>query len=293
MKNGTGFFFIKLICLSLLVSCDDRNIPIEELKESLTFYSSFDGNLEADFAVADPAFYMAPSWDERESFVLFEDEGGYMQIHENAGRYGDALWMDSEYEPVFFYFGEENMHYESVNWSGTISFWMRLDPEEDLRSGYSDPIQITPHAWNNGALFVDFTEEIPRIFRFAIFADRDVWDPEQSEWDEIPIEERPMVDVEDLPFNREDWTHVALSFRNFNTGQNDGVVDCYINGEKFDSLEGRDQTFTWNPEEVKIWLGYNYRGYFDELALFDRNLSDEEIYQLYTLENGVHDLIPD
>jgi len=286
-------WFNLILCFILFSSGGEKNDIDYRLLDSLSFYASYDNNFTADYSLGDAELYMAPTWERRNELERFTNEGAYLQIHEGEGRYGDALWIDSKHSPVFFYKGEANMPYDTENWNGTISFWLRLDPEKDLHPGYSDPIQITPHAWNNGAMFVDFTEEIPRIFRFAIFADRDIWDPEQQEWDDIPIEQRPMIEVEDLPFSSDEWTHIAMSFRNFNTGQNNGVVDCYINGVKIGSLEGRDQTFTWNPEEVKIWLGYNYRGYFDELALFDRNLSEDEISFLYSLENGISDLLND
>jgi hypothetical protein len=289
--NRSRIIYVSLLLVIVSCSCAINSNQRNELFNSLSFYASFDESYVADFAMGDPNLYIAPSWDRRAELELFKNDGDNLQIHQGEGRYENALWIDSQYEPVYFYRGEANMPYITENWSGTVSFWMRLDPAEDLHPGYSDPIQITPHGWNDGALFVDFTEEDPRIFRFAIFADRNVWDPEERDWNVVPVEERPMVDVKDLPFSRNVWTHIAFTFRNFNTGLSNGIVDCYINGEKVGILEGHEQTFTWNPEELAIWLGYNYRGYFDELTIFDRELNQEEIQQIYSLENGIRDLL--
>lgn len=279
---ATGLFFN---------ACGTEHDPYRELRDSLTFFASFDDTFEADYAKGDPGFYFAPSWDQRMNRDLFSDQVDYFQIHGGEGRYNDALWIDSRYEPVFFYKGEENMPYEPDGWSGSVSFWLRLDPAEDLHTGYSDPIQITPKRWNDGALFVDFTEDEPRSFRFAFFADRDVWDPEEREWEEVPVEERPMVEVVDHPFSREKWSHITFTFSNFNMDDNSGTVHCYLNGEKYGELSERRQIFTWDPSEVFIWLGYNYRGYFDELSIFNRQLTEEEVQLIYSLEKGIHQII--
>jgi len=286
----------KIILLSVIAgiftnSCGSEDDPYRELRDSLTFFASFDETLEADYSKGDPGLYLAPSWDQRMNHELFSDQVDNFQIHEGEGRYNDALWIDSRYEPVFFYKGEENMPYEPDGWSGSVSFWLRLDPAEDLHPGYSDPIQITAKSWNDGALFVDFTEEAPRTFRFAFFADRAVWDPDEREWDEVPFEERPMVEVIDPPFSREKWSHITFAFSNFNRDENSGTVQCYLNGEKYGVLSERRQIYSWDPSEVFIWLGYNYRGYFDELSIFNRELTDEEVQLIYSLEKGIRQII--
>ena len=258
--------------------------------DSLTFFTSFDYGKDADFASGDSIFYQAPSWANRHRHTPFS-ESPHVEIHQDEGVYRNALWIDNSYTPVFLYRADQNVTYSETNWSGTVSFWMRLSPDEDLPDGFSDPIQITSREWNDGALFVDFTDQIPRIFRFAMFADRDVWDPDKRDWDDVPVEERPMIDVENHPFQHDEWTHIAFSFQNFNTGDSNGIVDGYINGIHTGTLSDREQTITWSLEEVFIWLGYNYRGYLDEIAIFDRALSESEIRSIYTLPNGIGELL--
>ena len=259
--------------------------------ENLTFFASFDDGFHANFSVGDSLFYSAPSWSNRENYEILTAPNDHVQIHDGEGRFKNALWIDNSYTPVYFFKGEQNIEYLSKNWSGTVSFWLRLSPDQDLPDGFSDPIQITASAWNDGALFVDFTNEIPRIFRFAFFADREVWDPEHRDWDDVPIDERPMVDFPDHPFENDKWTHVAFSFQNFNTFEDNGSVSCFIDGEYAGSLENRTQTINWNPDEIAIWLGYNFRGYFDELSIFNKAFDHDEIRKLYSLENGISDLL--
>lgn len=274
------------------VSAQLSNEQIDlQLKNSLTFFSSFDEGFEAEFSAGDPQFYVAQSWEERQTSRELYIGGNHLKIQQDEGRYGDALWIENADQPVYFYQGKDNINYSERNWEGTVSFWLRLTPDEDLAEGYSDPIQLTDSAWNDGALYVDFTTKSPRTFRFAFFAEREIWDPQLRDWEEIPVEERPMVEVAEQIFSRDQWVHVAFSFRNFNSGEKNGEVDCYINGEYYDTLSDREQTLIWDIDSAAIWLGYNYTGYFDELALFNRALSSEEIQYIYSLSNGIGDLL--
>lgn len=271
--------------------CKQADRPYHELKKALTFYASFDNTMKADVALGDSILYVGPSWDLRMDYEPFsEDYNSYFSIHEGEGKHGDALWIDSRSEPVFFYRGKDNISYKPENWGGTISFWLRLNPEEDLYPGYSDPIQITPNAWNDAALFVDFTDKNPRNLRFAIFPNREVWDPNNRNWEDVPQKERPMLDIENPFFSNNKWTHIAFTFDHFNTGEGIGFVQGYLNGEKVGEQSSMKQIFTWDPSKVFIWLGYNYRGYFDELSIFNRQLSEEEIQHIYSLTGGIHEI---
>jgi hypothetical protein len=80
---------------------------------------------------------------------------------------------------------------------------------------------------------------------------------------------------------------VAFTFENFNSGGEDGVATLYIDGQPQGSLRGRRQTFTWDPAKSAIMLGLSYVGLMDDLAIFDRALTAEEIKQLYALPQGV------
>ena len=147
------------------------------------------------------------------------------------GRYGDALRVNLKSSPFVFFKGDGNIAYRPRDWSGTVSIWMRLDPDRDLLPGYSDPLIITPRAWNDAALFVDFTrDDVPRRFRFAAFADRGVWDPGKREWEAVPVAERPMVEITGPRFASDRWTHVAWTWSHFNTGRADGTLACYLDG---------------------------------------------------------------
>ncbi len=289
MTSRALTIFYVIIFLSACAS-DENLYPF---MEHLTFYASFDSEVKADFSAGDPNLYSAPALSRAQNeFTRFDPVRSRQLAHiaEGEGRYENALKLDLPYDPILFYRGAENQYYHPENFSGTVSFWMRLD-EAGLAPGYSDPIQITSRGWNDGALFVDFTDEEPRIFRFAMFPDREIWDPGFRDWDDVPADERPMVDIPNHPFTDKEWHHVAFTFQNFNTGNSDGMITCYINGEPAGTMTGRDMTFTWDPENLLIWLGYNFRGYLDEISLYNTNLTDKEIRAIYQLQQPIKVLL--
>jgi hypothetical protein len=260
----------------------------DALRSALTFHAPFDGGADAAYAAGDARLHWAPSFKERQKGQPGLPPGGTVGIVTGAGRYGDALRFTQKPSPLVFFRGAGNMPYEKADWSGTVSFWLSVDPAEDLQPGFCDPVQITPRAWNDAAFFVEFEkrpESIP--FRLGVYADFNVWNPTKRKFDEIPPAERPLVTVEQPPFGRGRWTHVVFTFERFNTGKPDGVARLYLDATPHGELDGRQQTFTWDPEENLIALGLGYIGLMDDLSIFNRALSPDEIRALHGLEGGV------
>lgn len=264
---------------------------IDELRQALTFYASFNDGFDADLAVGDPILYTAPEWSRRASDSKRVDESDNLRLEPVQGVVGDALYINNADQPVYFFRGEENITYETGNWEGAVSFWLRLSPDEDLAEGYSDPLLLTDSAWDDGALYVDFTYNVPRSFRFAFFSERDIWNPEGRDWEEIPVDDRPMIEIENHPFKREEWVHITFTFRNFNSGEANGEAIGYLNGEYAGKLEGIEQTIQWIPGLSAIWLGYNYNGYMDELAIFNRALSADEVRFIYENQQSFSEVL--
>jgi hypothetical protein len=261
------------------------------LASALVFHAPFDEGVDARIAAGDPKLYWAPTWGRRA-----EAQPGLPPTHTThvpgAGRFGGALRFTGRGAPVAFYQGGANTPYASSNWNGAVSFWLSADPAE-LSTGFCDPIQITPRAWNNGAFFVEFEKSADAWpFRLGVYADFDVWNPTKREFKEIPPDERPLVTVDRPPFGPGKWTHIVFTWEAFNTGRADGVARLYLDGVPRGRLTGRQQTFTWDPAETKIAMGLGYIGLFDELAVFNRVLSDTDVAALYTLDRGMLALRP-
>ena len=261
------------------------------LGKALTFHASFDGKVDAAHAAGDPALYTVATLKQRQDARPGLPESGEVQHAAGAGRFGDALRFTAKKSPVVFFKGARNVPYRTSDWHGTISFWLSTDPEGQLEPGFCDPVQITPRAWNDAAFFVEFEKRADSIpFRLGVYADALVWNPQKRRFADIPAEERPLVTVDKPPFARGTWTHVLFTFEHFNTGKPDGTVSLYLDGMPRGRLSPREQTFTWETQDTAIALGLSYIGLIDDLSIFDRALTADEIRTLHTLDKGVASL---
>src|SRR5688572_20074489 len=172
-----------------------------DLKKALTFHASFDRGTEADFALGDKRLYHAPSMSKRAEAKPGLPDSGEVVVARGEGKFGNALRFVKKKSPLVFFPAQKNFPYSHSNWNGAVSFWLSLDPETELEPGYTDPIQITPRAWNDAAFFVEFSkDEKPRHFRLGAYADFKVWNPDNRDWNAIPWPEKPLVSVERPPF---------------------------------------------------------------------------------------------
>jgi hypothetical protein len=256
------------------------------LSRALTLHASFDTALEADFARGDKTCYVLQGKD-LVTAALTEE----VRLAPEAGRFGGALHFTQKnnFRPAFKDAGV--LGYNDKNWSATVSVWLRLNPDEDLEPGYCDPVQIIGDDGKKGFIFLEWSkDETPRFFRYAIRPLFQIWNPDNVQWDEIPFDKRPMVQVERAPFSREAWTHVVFTLENINDKRKPQAGRLYLNGERHGAIENWDLTFGWDPARVLLVLGAAYVGHLDDLAVFNRELTDGEVQQLYGLKHGVREL---
>ena len=260
----------------------------QNLGEHLSFYASFDHGIDADFARGDKKFYSANS--QKESNQAIAGPGNTSVSHIPAGgRYGGALQFKSKTKDVVFYRALENTPYQESSHGGAISLWLSLDPEVDLQPGYCDPIQITDVGYNDAAYWIDFTDKNPRLFRMGVFGDLVQWNPDEIGPDENPTFKDRLVVAKNRPFAKNVWTHIVISYENMN-GEKGGMAQLFVNG----IAQGETripESFTWDYPSAKIFLGLNYVGLMDDLAIFDRSLAAHEVQLLFQLEGGVRGLI--
>ena len=273
--------------VSVSSSAQDKRV----LTDSLLFHASFDGTTDANFSGAEGSIYTGDTVARKQ--VQKGNHCPEVTIANGSGRYGDCLRFKSKSEQVLFYKASPNKFHPKPDWSGTVSFWMKLDPDKDLAPGYCDPIQITDKAWNNAAFFVDFDQVLPRDFRLGVFSDYKKWNPTDIKWEEFPIDQRPMVTVKKPPFSRDRWTHVVFTFDNINAaGSKTSTAQLYLDG-KLQGFIKQPLHFDWssptpeNNSPAVIMLGIYYTGDFDDLAIFNRALNADEVSQLNELPNGL------
>lgn len=284
--------YIVSLSLSLfIIGCSSSSDEHADLKSALTFHASFDEGPDADFAKGDGTLYTAtavqPELTTREGLP---EEATLVE----GGRFGKAIHFNTPDEVKgtrAFYKLPENFTYEASDWQGSVSFWLKLTPDEDLRPGFTDPIQLTSKSALDGGIWVDFTDKNPRHFRMGIYPDKAIWNPENKRMPDIPEEQKPWITYEYPPFSRDHWTHICMTIEGFNNEDKNAVGKLYVDGKLHGELSGFHQTYTWDLALAQIRLGVNFRGSMDELSCFDRALTAEEVLSLHQLEDGVTSLL--
>jgi hypothetical protein len=260
------------------------------LAAALSFHAGFDTGPDAGFARGDARLYTATSYKKRD-----DTQAGIhapdVKLVAEGGRFAGALHFAKRNQRAIFFRARDNVAFEPKSWSGTVSFWLRLDPNRDLEPGYCDPIQVTDETYKDAAIWVDFTkDDKPRHFRLGVFGDLEVWNPKDVQPAENPDFLERVVPVEEPPFARDRWTHVVITFAGLGSGQ--GEASLYLDGAPQGSAKPIPEPFTWDLDRAALRIGVNYVGYFDELAAFDRPLTPEEVEQLHELAAGVASLYP-
>lgn len=272
--------------LALLLCLASPLLAQDSLKSALVFHASFDAGLNADFSKGDKTCVIKKGKD----FIPceFNDD---VKHEKTGGKFGGCLHFPKKGATRPQFSGVNMLGYNDMSWSTTVSVWLRLTPDEDLEPGYCDPVQITGDDVKKGYIFLEFSkDETPRFFRYAVRPLFHIWNPTNVQWADIPFEKRPMVQVAKPPFTRDTWTHVAFTLSHLNDKAAKPSGSLFINGKLQGRIENWDLTFGWDPSSVALVLGASYVGRQDDLAVFDRALTDTEVQQLFKLEGGVNGL---
>ena len=277
-------FFLLAALLATFTAAAQNTAP---LKQSLTFHASFDKSFDADFSRG-------------EKSALTRAKQGTVPLAANnelklvpAGRFGGGLHFTKKGTTQPRFKGAGILGYNDKNWSTTVSVWLRLDPDKDLEPGYCDPVQIVGDDTKKGFIFLEWSkDETPRHFRFAIRPLFNIWNPNNLDWAKMTAEQRPAVNLPRAPFSREAWTHAVFTIENVNDKTKKPVGRLYLNGKPVGSIQNWDLTLGWNPDAVQLVLGAAYVGHLDDLAVFNRALTDAEVKMLHGLKTGVRELHP-
>ena len=257
----------------------------EGLRRGLTFHAPFDARFDASLSADDPVSRvrvggkMAPT-----------TLGPEIKLAAD-GRFGGCLVFPKKGSVRPEYAATKSLAYGTTDWSATVSVWLRLDPDKDLEPGYCDPVQIIGDDMKKGFIFLEWSKDhAPRHFRFAVRPLYHLWNPDAVGWEQIPDERRPMVKMEQAPFRRDRWTHVAFVLDHINDHAAPPRARLHIDGRQIGVIQGHDLTFGWDPAAIRLVLGAAYVGSLDDLAVWNRALSAEEIASLYALPGGVETL---
>ena len=250
-----------------------------QFPSGLTFHASFESEI-AKVAKGDARIHSAPNYKQQSAAQPGLAAAPNAKLASGEGRNGSgALKFMAKNENAVFYRADKNVAFSPKNWTGTISFFLKLDPDADLAPGFCDPIQITDKAYNDSAIWVDFTkDDKPRHFRLGVFGDLKGWNTSGQTSGENPLFNNRLVVVNKPPFTRDRWTHVAITHQSLGGGK--GTATLYLDGKAIGSTASIAESFAWDSALSALRLGVNYVGLMDDVMVFNRALTAAEIQSL-------------
>lgn len=254
--------------------------PADAIREAVTFYASFDEAVRGDFGGGSLQPRTRFNHESEPGRFTFESsiDTNVFRIAAGRGVSGGAL-APADVLPrngrIFFPM-RGNVAFDAKGWSGAASVWCNTDPNQTLKTTFCDPIQLTQRGANNGGIWFDFNNARPRDLRHGAFSAV----PDGAKGIAEDDSQAPLVRVPQIDWKAGRWHHVVLSWRNFDTGRPDAVSSLYIDGQLIGRIEGRTISMTWDLDQAGIYTAVNYLGLLDELALFDRELTADEVRAL-------------
>ena len=285
--NRPHFFSFELSIVILLLGGATRAADVNdsELRKAVTFYASFDQAVKGDFgggAMTPNTRYNHPT--DKGQFVIEKGiDTQIFRIAPDKGIQGGCLEVVNVLprNGRIFFPARGNLAFKKEGWNGTLSVWCKTDPDRMLKTTFCDPIQITQKGANNGGLWFDFNDAKPRDLRHGAFPV--IPEGQKGIGEDDP--KAPMVRVPGIGWKAQDWHHVVMTWKNLDTGKADAVTALSIDGKRIGEVKDRALAMGWDIDKTGIYVAVNYIGLLDELILFDRALSGEEIDALFKKPN--------
>ena len=251
-----------LALIFLAISCGGPEKAIEEsLRAHILFFANFEKGVDAldslgkDLATFDTA--------NTNHITQSGNPDGYLSFKPNAG--------------ALEYAGKDNLAYSANSaWSGSVAFWLKADIAS-FEATYPEPFHIgkkdgSGYPWDDAVVFVDF-KKADNTLRFGCYPDKD------REITDQVVEERVIA----VPVNWQpnDWHHIAIAWSNFNSGKADAEWALYVDGESVGRKGPLPQQVTWDIETLVMRFNhFKYPGGVDEIAVFDKALTPDEVKYL-------------
>lgn len=255
---------------------------VSALWMAATFYASFDEAVRGDFGGGSLAPSTRFNHETEAGRFVFESgiDGAKFRIAPGKGIHGGALEAVDVLPRngrIFFPL-KDNLAFRRGGWGGAVSLWCKTDPNVLVTAKFCDPVQITEKGAGNGGIWFDFNDlPRPRDMRHGAFPAVPPGAKPIAETDA----DAPMVRVPKIDWKADEWHHVVLSWRNFDTGRDDASSSFYVDGRLIGQVGPRAIAMDWDVEKAGIYVAVNYIGLLDELALFGRELTADEVRLLY------------
>lgn len=266
--------------LNLVLSGASSCLAEDAFRNAVTFYASFDEQVAGDAGGGSLAVSTrSDNPAEKGQYIV---RGGYPAMAfriARDGKHGGCLQAVDVLPDRgrLFFPAKGNLAFKSGNWAGSASFWLKTNPDTMLKTRFCDPLQITHKSAADGALWIDFPDTKPRDLRLGAFTALGEGEKPVRESDPAA----PLIHVRKIGFKEDEWHHMAMTWRNVDSGRPDAEIALWIDGRKGGALTKRDIAMKWDIDKTGIYFAVGLIGRLDELAIFDRVLTPAEIGVLY------------
>lgn len=201
------------------------------MKQALTFYASFDERVQGDLGQGEMTVSTRMNHETEKGQFVYQKgfDANVFRIAKGKGRVGGALEVTDVLprNGRIFFPARANIAYRKGGWGGSVWLWINTDPNTMLKTPFCDPVQITQKGANNGAIWIDFPDVRPRDLRLGVFPAIAEGRPGRKESDP----DAPLARVANIGFKAGDGHHLAITWRNLDTGRRDAHAILYIDGK--------------------------------------------------------------
>ncbi len=247
------FMKAMLVCTGILVSsltvlAQDAK-PANDAGDTLSKDLTFYAPLDGSIDAAVAAGAKSPTVNKETKFV--------------EGKFGKGVELKDKAQ--LYYSGDSNLNISE----GTVAFWVKRNEKWSGDKGYI-LFKAAVADWNKSSLYLMVTEW--NQLRAWIFTD----DGKQN----------LQMSPNGIPYVGNEWYHLAMTFK-------DGSVKIYVNGaeisygpEKCDPMMVMPTGIAKNIQFGSDYDGAKLNGVMDELRIYKRILSADEIKKLYGFVPG-------
>jgi hypothetical protein len=253
----------------------------DSIRQAVSLRASFDEAVRADYGRGELSVSTRFNHETEPNRFVFEKgfDATVFRIARNAGVAGGALEARDllPRNGRIFFPAQGNIAYRKGGWAGSVSVWLKTDPDTMFKGRFCDPVQITERGAGNGGIWVDFNDAKPRDMRMGAFPAVPAGGKPLAESDPSA----PIIRLKGVGFKASEWHHVVMTWENFDTGRSDARAALYVDGKLIGELKDRAIAMEWDLQKAGIYIAVGYIGLLDELALFNRSLTSSEITLLY------------
>jgi hypothetical protein len=265
---------LAILAILNLASSQDQ---ADAIRQAVTLKASFDEAVRADYGRGELGLSTRFNHETEQNRFVFEKgfDATVFRVARNAGIVGGALEARDllPRNGRIFFPAQRNIAYRKGGWAGSLSVWLKTDPNTMLKSRFCDPVQITERGASNGGIWFDFNDAKPRDMRMGAFPAVPAGGKPLAESDPSA----PIVWLKSVGFTASEWHHVAMTWTGFDTGRSGARAALYVDGKLIGELRGREITMEWDLEKTGIYIAVGYIGLLDELVVFNRALTPTEV----------------